>query len=41
MPVWTEAVMHNFHVHIEVVSQLPGARTGTIEVRPIWERGVT
>jgi hypothetical protein len=41
MPVWTEAVIHNFHVHIEVASQLPGARTGTIEVRPIGERGVT
>jgi hypothetical protein len=22
---------------IEVAAQLPGARTGTIEVRPIWE----
>jgi hypothetical protein len=22
---------------IEIVSQIPGGRTGTIEVRPIWE----
>jgi hypothetical protein len=35
MSAWNEAVIHNFHVHIEVASQLPGARTGTIEVRPI------
>ncbi len=25
---------------IEVASQIPGARTGTIEVRPIWESEV-
>jgi hypothetical protein len=37
----TKAVIHNVHVHIEVASQLPGARTGTIELLPIWERDVT
>jgi hypothetical protein len=41
MSAWTEAAIHSFHVHLDVASQLPGVRTGSIEVRPIRERGVT
>jgi hypothetical protein len=36
---WAAKIPSALHSAIEAASRIPGARTGKIEIRPIWETG--